>query len=219
MWNTLVINPLSSILEFFLQYTGDIGLAIICFTVVVKLALFYFNLASSRTSKNLKVIQPELEKIRKEHKNDFRAQGEAMSKLYKENKISPFAGIIGLLIQIPILFGLYMIIFKELKMEGIDKITYFNIDITQASFFLAILTLISMFFLMQISSKDMAQAPTGNSQLQQDFVRILAIQMKYVLPVIVFISSLFLPAGITLYFVVSNIFGIGQTLLIRKILK
>lgn len=218
MWNTLVITPLSTLLQFFLTHTGDIGLAIICFTLVIKIILFYFNISSYRTSKNIKKIQPEINKIKEKHKNDIRTQGLEMSKLYKDNQIKPFASLLNLFIQIPILFGLYRIIFSEIHNIGGDHITYFNIDVTKPYLLFAILTFISMVILMQITSKDMV-VDENAGQFQKDFTKMMALQMKYVLPGVVFITSIFLPAGLTLYFIVSNIFAIGQTLLLRKIVK
>ena len=216
MWNTLIINPLSTLLHFYTNLTGDIGVGIILFTITVKLGLFYFNFSSNRTAKNIKKIQPHIEEINKKHKNNNMEKGVALSQLYKENKINPFSSILNLLIQIPILFGLYRIIFSEVHTIG-NHITYFNIDITKPSIVLAVLTFISMYFLMRYSSSDMTISESA-SQTQKDFQKIMALQMKYFLPVLVFISSIFLPAGITIYFVVSNVFGIVQLLTIRKIL-
>lgn len=216
MWNTIIINPLSTLLHFFTDLTGDIGVGIVLFTIVVKLGLFYFNFSSNRTAKNIKKIQPHIEEINKKHKNNNMEKGIALSKVYKENKINPFSSILNLLIQIPILFGLYTIILSEVHNVG-NHITYFNIDITKPSIILAVLTFISMYFLMRYSVVDMTVSESA-SQTQKDFQRIMAIQMKYFLPVLVFVSSIFLPAGITIYFVVSNLFGIAQLLIIRRIL-
>ncbi len=217
MWNTLIIHPLTTILHTLFTFTGDIGLAIIFFTILIKTVLLPINISANRATKNMKKIQPHLEELKKKHKGDHRTLGMEMSKLYKEHNIKPFSGILALLVQIPILLGLYMILVSELKIIP-DHITFLNIDITQSNIYLAILTFISMYYLMSLSVKDMVVAENA-STFQKDFTRMMSMQMKYFLPLIVFITSIFLPAGLTLYFVVSNLFGIFQFLLIKRIVK
>lgn len=217
MWNKFIISPLTTILHTLFTYTGDIGLAIIAFTILVKTALLPLNISSNRTSKNMKKIQPHVDELRKKHKDDPRSLGMELSKLYKEHKIKPFSGILALFIQLPILIGLYTILVKEIHTIS-DHITFFGIDVTKSNVWLAVLTFITMFYLMHISSKDMV-VDSNASDFQKEFTKMMALQMKYFMPAIVFITSLFLPAGLTLYFITSNIFGIFQFFLIKKIVK
>jgi membrane protein insertase Oxa1/YidC/SpoIIIJ len=63
----------------------------------------------------------------------------------------------------------------------------------------------------------MANTDEMKDGFQKDFAKMMAIQMKYFMPVLILLSTTFLPAGLTLYFVVANVFGIFQTLLIRKL--
>ncbi len=215
MWNKIIINPLYNTLQFFINYTQDIGIAIVLFTILIKTILLPLNISASKTSKNIKKIQPELDKLKIKHKGNNREMGLALSKLYKDNKVKPFSGILSLFIQIPILFGLYIILVKEIGNIQ-DKITFFNIDVTKPNIVLAILTFITMAYLMQISAKDMVISESA-SDFQKEFTKMMALQMKYFLPGIVFVTSIFLPAGLTLYFVVSNIYAIGQFYLMKKI--
>lgn len=217
MWNTIIINPLTTTLHTLFTFTGDIGLAIIAFTILVKTILLPLNISSNRTSNNLKKIQPHIEKLKTKHKGDNRTLGLELSKLYKEHQIKPLSGILALFIQFPILIGLYLVLSRDIKTFS-DHITLFNIDVTATNIWLAILVFISMAYLMHISSKDMKVAD-GASDFQKEFTRMMSLQMKYFLPLIIFITSIFLPAGLTIYFVVSNIFGIFQFKLIKKIVK
>lgn len=217
MWQTIIINPLTTIMHFLLNFSHDIGIAIVLFTILIKFVLLPLNIQAAKTSKNLRKIQDDINKLKEKHKKDTRALGADLSKLYKDNDIRPLSGILNLFIQIPILFGLYHIILKELAVIT-DKTTLFNIDITQKSIFFAVLTFLSMFILMRLSVKDM-QIGEKASQFQKDFSKMMQLQMQYFLPLLVFLTSLFLPAGITIYFVVSNIFGIFQTLFIKRVLK
>lgn len=215
MWNKIIITPLYSTLQFFIHYTHDIGISIVLFTILIKTLLLPLNISASKTSKNIKKIQPEIEKLKIKHKGNNKDMGLALSSLYKENKVKPFSGILSLFIQMPILFGLYQILLKEIGSIQ-DKITFFNIDVTKPNIILAVLTFISMAYLMHISSKDMTVSDSA-SDFQKEFTKMMSMQMKYFLPAIVFVTSIFLPAGLTLYFVVSNIYAIGQFYLMKKI--
>jgi YidC/Oxa1 family membrane protein insertase len=215
MWNKIIINPLYNTLQFFINYTHDIGVAIVLFTIVIKTLLLPLNISASKTTKNIKKIQPEIEKLKIKHKGSPRDLGLELSKLYKENKIKPLSGILSLFIQIPILFGLYTILIKEIGNIQ-DKITFFNIDVTKPNIVLAVLTFITMAYLMHISAKDMTVSESA-SDFQKEFTKMMSLQMKYFLPGIVFVTSIFLPAGLTLYFVVSNVYAIGQFFLMKKI--
>ena len=217
MWHTIIIEPLTFILHTLLNVSGDIGIAIVLFTVVVKTLLLPINISANRTTKGIKKIQPHIDKLKDKHKKDVRALGIELSKLYKEHKIKPLSGVLALFIQIPILIGLYSILVIEIKNIP-DHITFFNVNVTTPNIFLAVLTFISMYYLMNISSKDMTVSETA-SDFQKEFMKMMSLQMKYILPLIVFISSIFLPAGLTIYFVISNIFGIFQYKLIEKIVK
>lgn len=216
MWNKLIINPLYNTLQFFITYTNDIGVSIVLFTVVIKTLLLPLNISANKTTKNLKKIQPEIDKLKLKHKKDARSLGLELSALYKENKIKPFSGILSIFIQIPILFGLYQILLKEIGQIE-NKITFFNIDVTKPNIVFAVLTFVSMYYLMHLSSKDMTVSESA-TDFQKEFTKMMSLQMKYFLPGIVFVTSIFLPAGLTLYFVVSNVFAIGQHMLFKKIL-
>ena len=216
MWNTIIITPLATLLHFFFLFTGDIGLAIICFTVFVKVLLFPLNISSAKTSKGMKLVQGQVDKLREKHKGSPQVLGAELSKLYKENNIKPFAGILNLFIQLPILLGLYQIVIKELKILT-DTTTFFALEIAKPSIFLAILAFASMYVLMHFSTKDLAPAADMKDGFQKDFAKMMAIQMKYFMPILILVTSTFLPAGIVIYIITANVFGIFQTLLIKKI--
>lgn len=216
MWNTIIITPLATLLHFFFVSTGDIGLAIVTFTVFVKILLFPLNISAAKTSKGMKLVQVHVDKLREKHKGSPQILGAELSKLYKENNIKPFAGVLGLFIQLPIFIGLYQILVKELKIIT-DTVTLFGLEIAKPSIFLAFLAFASMYVLMHFSTKDLAPTADMKEGFQKEFTKMMAIQMKYFMPVLILITSAFLPAGLTLYIITSNIFGIFQTILIKKI--
>ena len=215
MWNTLIINPLSNTLQYFYIITGSIGMSIIILTLIIRLILVPLQISATRTSKNMKKVQPELNKLKEKYKNNPREMMKEMSKLYKENKIKPFSSLLGLLIQLPIVIGLYIILDKQLHSAVDINHIFFSIDLIKPSIFLAFLTLITMFILMKITAENI-QIPEEGSQTQKDFTRILKLQMLYFLPIMTFVFTIFLPAGLAVYFITGNIFLIIQNILFNK---
>ena len=219
MWNTIIINPLLSTLHNLLAFSGDIGLAIVLMTIFIKTLLLPLNISASRTQKNIKKIQPKIEELKEKHKNDLKTHGIELQKLYKEHQIKPFSSLLNILVQFPILIGLYQILLKEVA-SVTDKITYFNINITEQNYVLAVISFLSMLLLMFISTKELAEQDTSKStQFQKDFNKMMLLQMRYFLPVLILGTSIFLPAGIVIYFIVSNVFGVFQQLFLQKINK
>lgn len=217
MWQNLIINPLTNTLHFIHSHVGDLGFSIILLTVIIRVVLLPINFSAHKTGKNIRKIHPQIEEIKKKHKENPRDLALEMQKLYKENQIKPFSSIFGLLIQIPILIGLYQIINNEISQ--FDKSIAFGfLDITKSSFLIAFLVFVAMYILMKMSVRDMKEGlHAESSQLQKDFHRIMSLQMEYFLPILTLIFTLFLPAGIGLYLLTANIFAIGQTHTFKKI--
>lgn len=219
MWNTLIINPLLSTLHTLLNFSGDIGVAIVLMTVLIKTLLLPLNISSSRTQKNIKKIQSKVDDLKEKHKGDLKTHGIELQKLYKEHQIKPFSSLLNILLQFPILIGLYQILLKEVT-SVTDKVTYFGINITEHNYVLAVFSFLTMLLLMFISTKELANtnSQTG-TQFQKDFNKMMVIQMRYFLPVLILVTSIFLPAGIVIYFIASNVFGVFQHYFLERINK
>lgn len=202
-------------MEYFYIISGSLGVSIILLTLIIRLILVPLQISATRTSKNMRKVQPELNNLKEKHKNNPREMMKEMNKLYKENKIKPFSSILGLLIQLPIVIGLYIILEKQLHSNLNVNNIFFNIDLIKPSIFLAFLTFITMFILMKITVQNI-EVPEGVSQTQKDFTRILKLQMLYFLPIMTFIFTIFLPAGLAVYFITGNLFLIVQNILFNK---
>lgn len=163
----------------------------------------------------MKKIQNKLQELKDKYKSDPRTMMKEMNKLYKENNVRPFSSLLGLLIQIPIVIGLYFILVDELKLAQGGNSLFFGINITDPNYLLAFITFVTMYMLMKISVVDMVVADNA-SQVQKDFSKMMRLQMLYFLPIVTFIATLFLPAGLALYFITGNIFLIGQNMLLNK---
>ncbi|OBZ97210.1 insertase [Pararhizobium polonicum] len=116
-WFYFITKPMFKLMDFFFRYFGNFGVAILLTTIVVK-ALF-FPLASKQYASmaNMKKVQPKMEELKKKHGDDRMALQQGMMQLYKEEKINPIAGCWPILLQIPVFFALYKVIYVTIEMR------------------------------------------------------------------------------------------------------
>ena len=226
MYNTFIFQPLYNGLVGLMDLIpwADVGVAVIIFTVVVKLALFHLSKASILTQVRMKEIEPEANKIKAQYANDKQAQALKIMELYKQKGIKPFSGILLLIIQLPILLGLLSVFYKIIPtinssylyspyIYAIPVHTMFLglINLTKPSLILAIITAVAQFIQLQFSlaSKQFkpVTAPASSGTPPLDFADSMNKQMKYMLPLLAFAS---------VYWIVSTLFTLGQELVIRK---
>lgn len=113
-----IFSPIYSffggILKFFYDISGNYGVAIILFTLAVNVILLPLTWKQQKSTTKMQSIQPELKKIQQKYKNDKEKLNMEMMKLYKDNDINPMGGCLPLLIQLPIIFILYQIVYRPL---------------------------------------------------------------------------------------------------------
>lgn len=110
----IIYSFFGAILHFFYNLFGNYGLAIIGFTFVVNVILLPLTWKQQKSTTKMQAIQPELTKIQEKYKNDKEKQSAEMMKLYQENNINPMGGCLPLLIQLPIIFILYRIVYSPI---------------------------------------------------------------------------------------------------------
>jgi len=210
----------------------DVGVIIVLFTIIVKIALFPLSKKAVITQVEMKKLEPELKKIKEKYKNDSQEQARKTMALYKEKKVNPFSSILTTLIQLPIIFALYFVFLKSglplinetLKYSFIPTPTNINvlflglINITNKSAFLAVLAGISSYFQMKHSIPSLP-TPTAEKSFQNELSRSMSMQMKYVFPVIIFVVSLNISGAVALYWITSNLFTLAQEVFVMKKLK
>ena len=114
MWD-LILNPFVTILAWlYAALNQDIVLAIVVLTVIIRVLTFPLFAKQQESSKKMQQIQPQLKKLQEKYKNDKEKLSQAQMKLYRENKVNPAGGCFPMVIQFPILIGLYQAIFFAL---------------------------------------------------------------------------------------------------------
>ncbi len=173
----------------------------------------------------MRLLQPKLDEI-KSRGLSKEEESKAQFALYKTEGINPFSGCLYLLIQLPILFALYFSFMKGinqpehlysfLSTEGLKNSFLGLIDITKPFIPFAVLAGIT-----QAVQAFLAPKPptTSGEGFQAQFTKSLSMQTKYVLPIIIIFIASKLAAAVSLYWIVTNLFSIGQELYFRKTLK
>ena len=131
IFNTLFTNPIVNLLVGLYQLLAGIGVpysfgfAIIILTVVIRLILYPFTAAQIKSAFQMQKIAPLMKNVRERYKDDKKKQQEEMMRIYREHKINPAAGCLPLLIQMPIIFGLYQVLLMAVAIscnDGLSKI-------------------------------------------------------------------------------------------------
>src|SRR6056297_1505967 len=118
-------EPIFNLLVFLYNYLsfGDLGIAIILLTIIIRLIFLPLSQKSIKSQKSLQELQPKIEKLKKEYGNDKEKLGKAMMDLYKEHKVNPFSSCLPLLVQLPFFIAIVEIFRAGLKEESL-KLVY-----------------------------------------------------------------------------------------------
>lgn len=233
-WNLLVYKPLYNLLVLLIGVLPgqSVGGAIIVLTILVKLVLYPLTGKSIRAQRAMKELEPELKRIREEHKDDRQKQSKKTMELYQVRGVSPFSGCLPILIQLPIILGLYWVFWKGLAsvdgaiLYGFVKspeafdMHFLFFDLAAKSIILALLAGISQYIQTSISleKQQPTASPSGDKKatFQEDFAKSMQVQMRYVLPVMIGFIAYTTSAAVALYWTTSNILSIAQELLMRR---
>src|SRR5262249_24902085 len=104
-------------IDLFYRYFGNFGVAILLLTVVIKLIFFPLANTSYKSMSRMKKLQPEMERIKERFAEDKVRQQQEMMELYKREKINPVSGCLPMLLQIPVFFSLYKVLFVTIEMR------------------------------------------------------------------------------------------------------
>lgn len=116
-WFYFLTKPLFKGLDLIAAYVGNFGVAILVITVFIKLAFFPLANRSYVAMSQMKKLQPKMEKLREQYADDKMKQQQAIMELYKTEKVNPIAGCLPVVIQIPVFFALYKVLFVSLEMR------------------------------------------------------------------------------------------------------
>ena len=236
LWHNVFFDPVYNALIFFIHTVpgGDVGLAIVFLTVVVKLILLPLSLRAAKTQLVMRVLEPKLKELKERHKNDREKLARETMAAYKGAGINPFASILLVFIQIPIIIALYLSVFNGggVSFPDINTTLLYSfiptpetvnmmflgfVDIASRSLPLALLAGLTQYLHTHLSlppAKPRDKDATPN--FKDDLMRSMQLQMRYVMPLIIFFVAYTISAAIALYFLVSNLMAIAQEFVVRR---
>ena len=213
LFHTFFTQPLIDSLVFLYNYVAfqDLGLAIILLTFAIRLALFPLFYKGFRNQTLLQKIQPEIEKIQQLHKNDREKQGLAMMELYRQHKVNPFSSFLIILIQLPILIGLYNV-FLHPPAE-LNSLFLGFVDLKSRNLIMVAVAAVLQYLQGKLGLPKVKAGQENSPSFK------MAKNMVFLGPLITVAVLYTLPSAIGLYWLATTIFSIGQQLYINKQLK
>ncbi|MGI9952446.1 YidC/Oxa1 family membrane protein insertase [Moorellaceae bacterium AZ2] len=210
-----LVHFLSQSIQFFYNITQSVGvpnygLAIILFTVVVKILLYPLTYRQLKSMRRMQELQPKVQEIQKKFKNNPQKAQKAVLELYQAEKVNPFSGCLPLLVQMPILFALFSALRSffdpaanpSVNMEHATFLWVPNLGKPDPYFVLPVLVAVTTFLQQRVSMVN----PQDQSQRT----------MLIVMPLLIGWMSTQFSAGLALYWVVFSLMGIGEQWILRR---
>ncbi len=216
-----ITKPLFFGIDYFFKLLGNYGLAIIAITICIRLVFFPLANFSFRSMAKMKALQPEMARLKELHKDDKMKLQQAMMALYKKEKVNPMSGCLPILVQIPVFFALYKVLFVTIEMRQMpfygwiqdlserDPTSLFNLfgllPYDVPSFLVIGAWPVAMGVSMWVQQK-LNPAPTDPMQAK--------IFMFFPLFLTIILAPF--PAGLVIYWTVNNILTMAQQVFIMK---
>jgi len=195
--------PILKGLQYVYDYVGNYGIAIIILTFLIRFATFPLQFKSFKSMKKMQVVQPELAKIKEKFKDDpQRVQKETME-LFKRAGANPLGGCLPMLLQVPIFIAFYQAINNSVELVG-SPFYGWIIDLSSKDPYYVLPVLMGVTMLAQTKLNPSTTADPNQQKIM------------YLMPLVFCFIMKDLPAGLNLYFCVSNVLGIAQQLFVYK---
>ena len=222
-WGMLyfLTRPLFFLIDYFFKFCGNYGVAIILMTLCIRIVFFPLANYSFRSMAKMKMLQPEMKRLKELHKGDKTKLQQEMMALYKKEKVNPMSGCLPILVQIPVFFALYKVLFVTIEMRhqpffgwikdlsDRDPTSIFNlfglIPWDPPSFLLIGAWPVAMGVSMWVQQK---LNPTPPDPMQAKIFMFFPLFLTVILAPF--------PAGLVIYWTINNILTMAQQLVIMK---
>lgn len=214
----ILARPLLIIMNYIHAMIPNYGIAIILLTVFIKIVFWPLGTKSYKSMNEMKKVQPLMTQIREKYKNDKQKMNQEIMGLYKTYKVNPASGCLPMLVQMPIFFALYRMLYQAIELRHAPFMGWitdlaapdrllnfsFSIPMMQPPYGIPMLTLImgASFLLQQ------KMTPTTGDPMQA--------RMMMLMPIFMTVLFINFPAGLVLYMFVNNIISMGQQYYIQK---
>ena len=210
-WFWFFAQPMLWMLNWLYALVGNYGVAIILMTLILRILIWPLTRKSFASTMAMQKMQPELQRVQKLYANDKARLQMEMMKVYQAHKTSPMSGCLPMLIQIPIFFALYKALVISVPMRSAHFLWISDLAVMDPYFILPILMGLTMWLQQYLqtpkTSKNMNDVTASTQRV-----------MKW-MPLLFTVMFAWMPAGLVLYWTVSNLFGILQMYIIKKTTK
>lgn len=212
-WDAWVVYYLSQFVLWIAKVCGgSYGWAIIIFTVIIRVILLPLNAVQINSTRKMQEIQPELKALQEKYSSkDLETRNklnEETQKLYKEAGVNPYAGCLPMVIQLPVMWALYQAIWRTPEMQN-GKFLWMDLGKPDPYYILPILATVFTFLSSYIATLSVPKSSQTT----------MTKMMSYVMAVMVGIWAIVFQSAISLYWVISNLFQVGQTLVLQNPFK
>ncbi len=201
---TFISKPLFLFLKYIYSIVGNWGWSIVIITVLLKLVLFPLTYKGMVSMNKLKALSPKIKEIQKQYKGDPQKMNAKMMELYKKHGANPMGGCLPMIMQIPVFFAIYRVLLNTIELKHAPWMGWIqDLSAMDPYYVLPIIMGASMFWQQRIT-------PNNFTDPMQEKI------MKF-LPLIFTFFFVTFPAGLTLYWVVNNLFGVAQQYYVNSI--
>lgn len=226
IFQEIFYRPLLNLL-FFIYNLGvfDLGVAIIILTIIIRLVLLPLFYKSAKDQTILQKIYPKIQEVQKKHKDNKERQVQEIMEIYKEHRVNPFSGFLLLLIQLPILIGLYQVFLKGFSADVLSHLysfvsapafvdtSFFGVvNLDQRNVVLVFLAGVFQYLQSYILLRVNKPSSQGPGAAMQKITR----NMMFLTPLLTIVILYSLPSAVALYWLTTSVFSVGQQLIINK---
>ena len=199
---SVLSRPMLSMLKWLYSLFHNWGLAIILLTVLIRMILLPINLSSLKSMKKMQRIQPQLKAIKEKFKEDPQRMNQETMALMKREKANPIGGCLPMLLQLPVFFALYSVLGQSVELYKSPFIFWIQ-DLSYKDPFFVLPIAVGGLYFIQMSITPQPMDPAQ------------AKVMKFI-PIVFSFFMIAVPSGLTLYFFVNTVFGIGQQFIFQR---
>ena len=205
----IIANPLGILLDLLYSVINNYGITIIVFTVIVKLCLYPLYIKQTKSTAKMSEVQPKMQALHRKYANDKETLNIKMAELYKEEKFNPMGGCLPMLIQMPIIMGLFALLRNPMMYMNDNSMIFayhepfiWIADLSQPDLWiLPIIAGVSTF--ISISMTQALSDTEANHQMNG-----MMKMMKYIFPIMILWMARSFPSGLALYWAVSQVIQI-----------
>lgn len=229
LFNLVIFQPIFNLFVGLYLLIPDVGIVIVLLTLLIKILLYPLTNKGLIAQQSLTAIQPKLEALKKQHKDNQAVLAQETMKLYKEHKVNPLGSCLPLLIQLPIFLALYYVLQAGLHSGSLDQLYAFVpnpgsinpvslglFDLSKRSIILAVLAGAAQFWQARMNITKRPTPPVGEGAKDEDMMAMMNKQMLYLMPAMTVFIGFQLPAGLSLYWFVSTVLTALQQLYLKK---